>query len=291
MLDSPPPSTITSGSSRLITWPAPAPAGRHAAPAPPAPAASPAAARAGMPLASRASGPSQSTAPAPVPDRPGLQAAALPAPALRPRDIRPASARAAGLWPHSPAMRCAPCDAPAHPPRCRRRSRCRGSRRTPPRCPAPAPSGGLADSAKQLASFSTRTSRPSARRESRGRRDGRSAPMELAFFTSPVAGLITPGMPMPTLAAPPSSCSALAAPARRSPSIDRRHSPGGVGMRRRSSYRRRPAPATTISVLVPPRSMPMRKSLWRCRLSMDVPLRLLKHVARGEQGTLRRDAA
>ena len=32
--------------------------------------------------------------------------------------------------------------------------------------------------------------------------------IELAFFTSPVAGLITPGMPMPTVAVMPSCASA-----------------------------------------------------------------------------------
>ena len=32
--------------------------------------------------------------------------------------------------------------------------------------------------------------------------------IELAFFTSPVAGLITPGMPMPTVAVTPSCASA-----------------------------------------------------------------------------------
>ena len=32
--------------------------------------------------------------------------------------------------------------------------------------------------------------------------------VELAFFTSPVAGLITPGMPIPTVAVTPSCASA-----------------------------------------------------------------------------------
>ncbi len=72
--------------------------------------------------------------------------------------------------------------------------------------PAPAPSAA-SDSAKQLASFSTRTSRASSALMSRSNAWPFSA-IELAFFTSPVAGLITPGMPMPTVAVTPSSASA-----------------------------------------------------------------------------------
>ena len=64
--------------------------------------------------------------------------------------------------------------------------------------PAPAPSAASL-SAKQLASFSTRTSRPSAWLMSWSKR-WPFRPMELAFLTSPVAGLITPGMPIPTVA-------------------------------------------------------------------------------------------
>ena len=62
-------------------------------------------------------------------------------------------------------------------------------------------------SAKQLASFSTRTGRSSsvARSWSSG------CPISawvLAFLTRPVAGLMTPGMPMPTVASTPNSRSA-----------------------------------------------------------------------------------
>ena len=75
-------------------------------------------------------------------------------------DTRPAAARAAACGPtrrRSGAAR----PAPARPPRCRRRSPCRGSRRTRSARPAPPPSAASL-SAKQLASFSTRTGRPIA---------------------------------------------------------------------------------------------------------------------------------
>jgi hypothetical protein len=62
--------------------------------------------------------------------------------------------------------------------------------------PAPAPSAA-SETAKQLASFITRTARPS--RASRSPANG--FPMsatEFAFFTSPVSGTTVPGMPTPT---------------------------------------------------------------------------------------------
>jgi hypothetical protein len=71
------------------------------------------------------------------------------------------------------------------------------------RRPAPAPSLA-SDSAKQLASFSTRTSRPSAR--ARSSASGRSLSwVELAFLIRPVTDEIAPGVPTPTLARTPSS--------------------------------------------------------------------------------------
>ena len=75
---------------------------------------------------------------------------------------------------------------------------------TPNTTPNPAPAPSVASlRAKQLASFSTRTSRPSAWLMSWSKRWPFSA-MELAFLTRPVAGLITPGMPIPTVALMPS---------------------------------------------------------------------------------------
>ena len=72
-------------------------------------------------------------------------------------------------------------------------------------CPAPAPSTA-SDRAKQLASFSTFTSRPSEMPRSRAKGCPFSQ-VELAFLTSPVSGLTAPGMPTPTLADPFSSVS------------------------------------------------------------------------------------
>ena len=70
--------------------------------------------------------------------------------------------------------------------------------------PAAAPSHA-SDSAKQLASFASRTLRPSTR--SRSSRRGRPfSHVELAFFTRPVAGEMAPGMPMPTV---PRACTSL----------------------------------------------------------------------------------
>ena len=122
-------------------------------------------------------------------------------------------------------------------------------------CPAPAPSDA-SDRAKQLASFSIRTGRPStaARSWSRARPFRAS---ELEFFTSPVAGLMTPGMPMPTVTGPTavSACATAPASARTESSYTE-----GVGTRRRSST----SPAgssTTCSIFVPPKSMPMRSAM------------------------------
>ena len=71
------------------------------------------------------------------------------------------------------------------------------------RLPAAAPSAASL-SAKQLASFWTRTGRPSLASMSRSKRWPLSA-LEFAFLTRPVAGLMTPGMPTPTVAVTPSS--------------------------------------------------------------------------------------
>ena len=79
--------------------------------------------------------------------------------------------------------------------------------------------------------------------------------MELAFFTRPVAGLITPGMPMPTVAVTPSWVSASRTRRRWRPAS--RGSRAGVGMRWRSTSAPS-GPRTAISILVPPRSMPIR---------------------------------
>ena len=80
--------------------------------------------------------------------------------------------------------------------------------------------------------------------------------MELAFFTRPVAGLMQPGMPMPTLARGADF------------GLGGVHQGGDVGQATRRSRRAWgcggagfPSPSgarTRISVLVPPRSMPMR---------------------------------
>ena len=76
--------------------------------------------------------------------------------------------------------------------------------------PAPAPAPSVAsESAKQLASFSIRTGRPS--RAARSRSSGRpTIQVELAFFTRPLAGETVPGMPIPTLPRRPVACSSSA---------------------------------------------------------------------------------
>ena len=204
--------------------PARAPAGRRGGPGPPARVGSPAAARAGMRLASCASGPSQSRASA----GPATQVSRQPR-SCRTSNAGPGTSssrgQGSGLWPHSPATRMrAAMHLPVHHDAAaaagaeddaehQRDSRRR--RRPPPR-----------DSAKQLASFSTRTSRPSRALMSRSNGWPFSA-MELAFFTSPVAGLITPGMPMPTVAVTPSCASA----SRTEPAIAAEASPDSRGRR------------------------------------------------------------
>jgi hypothetical protein len=71
--------------------------------------------------------------------------------------------------------------------------------------PWPAPSIA-SDSVKQLASLATRTGRESL--ASRSARSGRPmSHVELAFLTSPVVRLTTPGMPTPTEPARPVSAS------------------------------------------------------------------------------------
>ncbi len=100
MLDSPPPSTITSGSSRLITCASPR-ASRSAWRSSAACArVSPAAARAGMPEASCAPSPSQSRAS----DGPAIQVSRQPR--WPHQHCRPGSSsgcgQGSGLWPHSP---------------------------------------------------------------------------------------------------------------------------------------------------------------------------------------------
>ena len=74
------------------------------------------------------------------------------------------------------------------------------------RAPLPAPSIA-SDSAKQLASFATRTGRSSAR--SRSSLSGRPmSQVELAFLTSPLTRESAPGIPTPTVPGPASRASA-----------------------------------------------------------------------------------
>ncbi len=62
------------------------------------------------------------------------------------------------------------------------------------------------DNAKQLASLASLTGL--ARRDWRSSESGRPFNhTEFAFFTTPVAGEIAPGMPMPTVAPSPRACS------------------------------------------------------------------------------------
>ena len=133
-----------------------------------------------------------------------LEAAVPPAPAARPRQLRREAARAAGCGPtprRSGAVPRAPCPWTTMPPP-------QPVPRITPNTtslPAPAPSAASL-SAKQWASFWTRTSRPSSAAMSRSS----ACPFrtfEFAFFTRPVAGLIAPGMPTPTVAVTPSSAS------------------------------------------------------------------------------------
>jgi hypothetical protein len=81
---------------------------------------------------------------------------------------------------------------------------------TPNTTDAPAAAPSLAsESAKQLASLARRTGRSSRASTSWCSRRPFSH-VELAFFTTPVAGEIVPGMPMPTVQACPIACSASA---------------------------------------------------------------------------------
>src|SRR6266852_4256872 len=115
------------------------------------------------------------------------------------------------LWPHSPAT-------PFEPPWTRPLTAIPPPQPVPnitakTTClPAPAPSVA-SETARQLASFAHRTSRPSARLRSLSK----GFPInhvELAFFTKPVFVEIVPGIPMPTVALRPSffsiSCAASA---------------------------------------------------------------------------------
>jgi hypothetical protein len=73
--------------------------------------------------------------------------------------------------------------------------------------PTAAPSAA-SETAKQLASFASRTSRPSS--ETRSLCSGWPiSHTELAFLIRPVADETVPGMPMPTVAAPPARCSSV----------------------------------------------------------------------------------
>ena len=201
MLDSPPPSTMHVGIEQVDDLrQGRAPAGRRGGPAPPA--------------ASRIAGGGAGRQCAGV-ARVGTVAVARQCGAGRCRSpgspigrtsnagraVRRVAARAGGCGPTRRRRR-AGRDARGRPPRCRRRQPVPRMTPNTRRWPAPAPSAA-SDRAKQLASFSTRTSRPSLAPMSRSNGWPLSA-MELAFFTRPVAGLITPGMPMPTLAVTPS---------------------------------------------------------------------------------------
>ena len=153
--------------------------------------------------------------------------------------------------------------------------RCRGSRRTRRSAPRPAPSIA-SDSAKQLASLVMRTSRPSS--ASRSALIGLPLRQtELDPRKSPVAATANPGVPMPTLPRLPECVFASRAPA---PAICRSVAPIVV-------LRRGHAPAqhfaagsssATISVLVPPRSMPKRVKV---RLRVKVACRLPRQSTTG----------
>src|SRR5438309_11144616 len=108
------------------------------------------------------------------------------------------------LCPHSPAT-------PFEPP-CTRPSTAIPPPQPVPRItakttclPVPAPSVA-SETARQLASFAHRTSRPSARLRSLSNGFPFSH-VELAFFTKPVFVEIVPGIPIPTLELRPSSFS------------------------------------------------------------------------------------
>ncbi len=232
MLDSPPPSTIASGSSRLMTCARPR-ARRSVW-------------RARRLLGARLAGGGTGRQAAGVvriravavarqggAGDEGLQAAPLAAPALRAGEFVRRAARAAGLWPHSPATRVRRRDAPARPPT------------MPPPTPVPRMTPNTTPVAGAGAVGRLATGRSSWRRSRPAPRGPAARLMswsngwpfsvvELAFFTRPVAGLITPGMPMPTVAVTPSCASVVAHQAgdRLRPS---RHSRAAWAMRWRSA--------------------------------------------------------
>ena len=77
-----------------------------------------------------------------------------------------------------------------------------------------------------------------------------------AFFTRPVAGETAPGMPMPTVPVSPVSDSSAATRSRIAATVSS-YEPRGAGMRLRA--RSMPVLSRAMpSILVPPRSMPMR---------------------------------
>ena len=163
MFDRPPPSTMASGSSRLMTCARPR-ARRSAWRAR-------AAGRAGRPRRrglGQAAGVVRVRAVAVARQAgagdEGLQAAAQAAPALRAGVFGRESARAAGCGPTRRPRR-AGRDAPARPPRCRRRAGAEDDAEH--QAVAGAGAVGASDRVKQLASFSTRTSRPSRRADVR----------------------------------------------------------------------------------------------------------------------------
>ena len=251
MLDMPPPSTMTSGSSRLTTCARPRAsrsAWRSSA------ARAPRIARGG---AGRDAGASRAPWPVAVARQRGAgdqvsRQPVLAAPAERARAVRPAAARAADCGPTRRRRGCGRA-APGRRPRCRRRSRCRGSRRTPRRSPRPAPSVASREREAVGVVLDPHLAAEQRRLMSRSNAWPFSA-IELAFFTRPVAGLITPGMPMPTVAVSPSSRSASRTRPAMAASVGRdiREAWRSAG----AAARRRPAPSTAISILVPPRSMP-----------------------------------
>ena len=120
--------------------------------------------------------------------------------------------------------------------------------------PAPSPSAA-SERAKQFASFAIRISRPSASRRSRSSR----CPLrevELAFSMRPLAGQIAPAVPMPILAHSPMDASTGRTTATIASGVSRQECEGAS--RRRRSMMRPCASIATASVLVPPRSIPIR---------------------------------
>ena len=264
MLDRPPPSTIASGSSRLTTC-ASARASRSAWRSSAAAArASPAAARGRQRRRHRARPARRHRRRAR-----GRRGRSRGSPAGRTssagRDAPPPSIQGSGLWPHSPATRLRPSNS------ARRAT-------TPPPTPVPRMT------AKTIAEPRAGAVGRLAHREAVGvvgepHRAGqprlqvrvqRPAVQPGGIGTAHQAGRGRglPGMPMPTVAAPPSSRSAVF------------HQPGdraeragvvaGLGARRRSSAVPS-GPRATISILVPPRSTPMRRTCPRRCLAHGRP--------------------